>query len=180
MIKTEKTMNAVKRLLLSPGSAVVTGFFCGAASRFAEYKDSFAEDFTSRLMLWVLICVFVTLICETRKQAVIFVACFAGAMIVTNFALWYFLSSISEYAPPTVLRLICWIVFGAFAPVGAMCVYMTKTHNLLTIVLRPAIISVPLLITIIAFRSVVIPDIVFAAAVTYLIYFKKLGRTDSF
>lgn len=166
----------IKQILLTPPAAFLMGALCGLLARFAEYRDSVFEDVTSRIMLWVLICVLVTLLSSTKRQAESFVAFFAVPMIAANLGLWFYLSQTTDYAPPSVLRLVCWIVFGLFSPLFASGVYMCRHHSLFSILMQPAILILPLIVTLIAFRSICIADIVFAAVLAYLIYIRKLGQ----
>ncbi|GEM_PF-7063241 len=166
----------IKQILLTPPAAVLMGALCGLLARFAEYRDSFLEDVTSRVMLWVVVCVLVTLLSSSKRQAETFVAFFAVPMIAANLGLWYYLAHTTDYAPPTVVRLVCWIVFGLLSPLFASGVYMCRHHSLFSILMQPAILILPLLVTLIAFRSICIADILFAAVLAYLIYFKKLGQ----
>lgn len=174
----QKTINNIREMILSPVAAALIGLLCGAGARYAEFKDAFIEDFTSRLMLWVFACVLVTLLCSTQKQAFVYVSFFAVSMVVANFALWYALAGSHDYAEPSILRLVCWIIFALLSPLFAAGVYMSKTHSLFAILMRPAIIVVPLIVTLIAFRNLRIADFIFTAGLIYLIYIKKLGRTD--
>ncbi|MBR1764217.1 MAG: hypothetical protein IJ746_02375 [Ruminococcus sp.] len=168
----------LKEIILTPPAAALLGALCGLGARYAEYKDILFEDVTSRLMAWVFICVLVTLLCSAKKQAVIFVSFFAVPMLLANFGLWYYLTKTTGYEQFSVLRLVCWIAFGLLSPLFASGVYMTKSHSLFAILMRPATVLLPVIVTLIAFRSICIADVVFTLALAYLMYVKKLGRTD--
>ncbi|MBR6101195.1 MAG: hypothetical protein IKP95_02105 [Ruminococcus sp.] len=167
----------MKRLIMNPVTMALLGAGSGAMIRFADYCNPLFEDLSQRVMVWALICILITLNSDNHIQSAVLNICFFVPNLPARYFVWRALSeSFGGYTPtPKDLLVGSLLALVAVPPYVFMTEY-SKRSGLLPWLSRAGIIILPAVATLIICGNLHWTDGVFAAAMVYIVFYRRTGR----
>ena len=168
----------IKNYILHPISMFIIGLITGIIIKLidiyfrVQHFGFSLSDVFSEFGIWILIGVIISLFSKNKKYAMLNIFLFSIGMLITYYITAEITNSIYGW---TFIK--GWSLFACLSPILAYLVTFTKEKEILSLIIKIAILIVYLITNIIMFGGPRIYDIVFILILIYLLFIKKYKKT---
>lgn len=165
----------MKKIIFNPLTMAASGAVIGAAAQLLEHTQHSLARISSVFMLWMVLCITISLFSDSHRHAALLVGFFCIALVPSFYLTGYLLLPPSEKFTLEGF-MIGWMIFALLMPLAALIACHTRGSGLSPAIFRPLLIAVPLAAKLLIFRDLTVTDVLLAALLIYLLFIKKLGR----
>ena len=164
----------IKDYILQPISMFIIGLLTGIIIKLidihfrVQHFGLSLSDVFSELGIWILIGVIISLFSKNKKYAMLNIFLFSIGMLITYYITAEVTNSIYGW---TFIK--GWSLFACLSPILAYLVTLTKEKEILSLIIKIAILIVYLITDIIIFGGPRIYDILFLIVLIYLLFIKN-------
>lgn len=164
----------IKDYILHPISMFIIGLLTGIIIKLidihfrVQHFGLSLSDVFSELGIWILIGVIISLFSKNKKYAMLNIFLFSIGMLITYYITAEVTNSIYGW---TFIK--GWSLFACLSPILAYLVTLTKEKEILSLIIKIAILIVYLITDIIIFGGPRIYDILFLIVLIYLLFIKN-------
>lgn len=165
----------MKKIILNPLTMAAFGVAVGASAQLVEHTHHSLASISSVFMLWMVLCVTISLLSDSQRHAAILVGAFCIALVPSFYFTGYLLLPANEQFELKGF-MIGWMIFALLTPIIAIAACHTRGSGLTPTLFRPLMIAVPIGVKFFIFHNLTMVDILLAGVLIYLLFVKKLGR----
>ena len=158
----------MRRRILNPACALLAGAALGAASRWMDLHTEALGDIFSQLSVWILLGVTIAVFSGTPLRAIVNVTPFCLGMV----GAYYFTARRMGYAFRSDF-VYGWTAFALLSPLFACVAWRAGRGDRLSKLLSAGIVAVTLAASAVMFRGPHWYDLLIAAALAYLLFFRQ-------
>ena len=169
--------NRVKEIILNPVSMFIIGLLTGFLVKeidihfYTQHFGMSLSDIFSKVGIWVLIGVAVSLYSKSAKWAMLNVFTFCIGMLITYYLTAVLTDSVFGWA-----YIKGWTVFACFSPLMAYLVTLTKRKGALSLLIKIGIFAGYIGINILLGGFIQLYDVLFFLILLYLLFIKKYNE----
>lgn len=169
--------NRVKEIILNPVSMFIIGLLTGFLVKeidihfYTQHFGMSLSDIFSKVGIWVLIGVTVSLYSKNAKWAMLNVFTFCIGMLITYYLTAVLTNSVFGWA-----YIKGWTVFACFSPIMAYLVTLTKRKGALSLLIKIGIFAGYIGINILLGGFIQLYDVLFFLILLYLLFIKKYDK----
>ena len=169
--------NRVKEIILNPVSMFIIGLLTGFLVKeidihfYTQHFGMSLSDMFSKVGIWVLTGVAVSLYSKNAKWAMLNVFTFCIGMLIT-----YYLTAVLTDAVFGWAYIKGWTVFACFSPLMAYLVTLTKRKGVMSLLIKIGIFAGYIGINILLGGFIQVYDILFLLILLYLLFIKKYNE----
>ena len=161
----------MRRYVLNPISMLGIGFALGVLSRLLDIYTQNLGNVFSRMAIWILMGVLISIYSSTKKKAMLNILPFCIGMLIT----YYFVAHVTNGVYSDVF-IAGWTAFAFVSPLLAYFTWMAKEDGVFPKIIRFGIIAVSALSSIVFFDRLRVDDFIIIGLLVYYLFIKKIKR----
>lgn len=149
----------------------VIGLALGVFSRFLDIHTQNLGNIFSRMAIWILIGVLISIYSDTKKKAMLNIFPFCMGMLITYYCVAHVTNGVYSE-----IYIIGWTVLAVASPLLAYFTWLAKSKGIFSKIISIGIIAVAALSSVVFFDRLRIDDYIIIVILVYYLFVKKIKR----
>lgn len=161
----------MKKYILNPIAMFAIGLALGVFSRLLDIHTQNLGSIFSRMTIWILIGVLISIYSDTKKKAMLNIFPFCIGMLITYYCVAHVTNGVYSE-----IYIIGWTVFAVASPLLAYFTWMAKSKGTFSKIISIGIIAVAALSSIVLFDRLRMDDYIIIMILVYYLFVKRIKR----